>query len=68
MPDVICADIHSAPKKILPFGRRSKGIEELNLRGRVFEISLNARDINAPDIIALNSEKHYASPKQKWNA
>jgi hypothetical protein len=63
MPVVTCAVTHSAPKKVLPLGHKSKGVDELNMRGRVFEISPNARDINV-----LNSDKHYTSPKQKWNA
>jgi len=55
MPVVTCAVTHSAPKKVLSLGHKSKGVDELNMRGRVFEISPNARDIND-----LNSEKHYA--------
>ncbi|KAA8599534.1 hypothetical protein F0Z19_2659 [Vibrio cyclitrophicus] len=32
MPVVSCAIISSAPKKVLPLGRQSKGGDELNLR------------------------------------
>ncbi|PTP43945.1 hypothetical protein CWN87_09280 [Vibrio splendidus] len=33
IPIVTCAVTYSAPKKILPLGRVSKGVDELNLRG-----------------------------------
>lgn len=41
MPIVTCAVTHSAPKKVLSLGHKSKGVDELNMRGRVFEISPN---------------------------
>lgn len=33
MPIVTRADTHSAPKAVLPLGRISKGVDELNWRG-----------------------------------
>ena len=33
MPVVTCAVTHSAPKKVLSLGHKSKGVDELNMRG-----------------------------------
>jgi hypothetical protein len=39
IPIVTYTGTHSAPKKILLLGRRSKRVDELNMRGREYEIS-----------------------------